>query len=249
MSTDTRVKYIKSLIREKVWRLMEELNIADFPRPVYGRIPNFKGAREAADKLATLNIWLKASVIKSNPDSPQYYVRLRALEEGKMLIMASPRLRAGFILIDPCKIPRVKYQQAATIKGAFIYGRMVSLPEIPPIDLVITGCVAVDHRGGRVGKGGGYCELEYGILRELGLITEHTPVATTIHDVQVIKEEVPLEIHDLTVDYYATPSRIVEVKPRGYKPKGIYWELLKPELRELDVIKELACLKEREYSI
>lgn len=222
---------------------MEERNIAEFPRPVYGRIPNFKGAEKAAEKLFSLKAWSSARVVKSNPDSPQYYVRLRALEDGKTLIMASPRLTNGFVLLDPVKIPRNKYKYAATIKGALIYGRLVKLVELPPVDLIVTGCVAVDRRGGRIGKGGGYCELEYGILRELGLVSEQTPIVTTIHDVQLVEENIPLEVHDITVDFYATPSRLVEVSPRGYKPSGIYWNLLRPDLKELDVIKELACVK------
>lgn len=44
----------KQEIRERIWRLLEETNIASFPRPVYGRIPNFKGAEIAAEKLASL---------------------------------------------------------------------------------------------------------------------------------------------------------------------------------------------------
>lgn len=231
------------MLRERIWHIMEQLNIADFPRPVYGRIPNFKGARDAAQKLFKLREWQKASVVKSNPDAPQHYVRYQALQEGKILVMASPRLRNGFLLLDPRKIPSSKYAYSVTIKGAFLYGRRVSLSEIPPIDLVITGCVAVNTQGRRLGKGGGYSELEYGILAELGLITSSTPIVTTVHDVQVVQDYIPLEVHDLTVDYYATPTRLVEVQPRGYKPKGIYWDLLKPEHRELNVIKELMKLK------
>ena len=33
----------KQSIRQKVWEFMERNDIANFPRPVYGRIPNFKG--------------------------------------------------------------------------------------------------------------------------------------------------------------------------------------------------------------
>ncbi|MGC8982801.1 MAG: 5-formyltetrahydrofolate cyclo-ligase [Desulfurococcaceae archaeon] len=248
MSSEIDVKQVKARIRETIWRLLEESNVAEFPRPVYGRIPNFKGADEAARRLFKLKVWSSAQVIKSNPDSPQYYVRLQALREGKLLVMASPRLRSGFLLIDPRKVPPSKYVYAATIKGAFIYGRRVRLSEIPPVDLVIAGCVAVNEKGARLGKGGGYSELEYGILREAGLITDSTPIATTVHDLQLIKDDIPLEIHDLTVDYIATPSKIVEIKPRGYKPRGIYWELLTPELRELEVIKELMRFKTRTSS-
>lgn len=241
MMSPSTVDEVKAAIRERIWRLMEEKNIAEFPRPVYGRIPNFKGADKAAERIAQLKEWVEAKVIKANPDSPQYHLRLRALLEGKIVIMASPRLRSGFIIINPRSIPSSKLSYAATISGAFRYGASVKLRDLPPIDLVITGCVAVDRRGIRLGKGGGYAELEYAILRELGVITENTPVATTIHDVQVV-DEIPLEPHDLTVDYYATPTRLVKIYPRGYKPKGIFWELLSEDYKNLEVIRELSEL-------
>lgn len=42
------VKDVKMAIRERIWRLMEERGVAAFPRPVYGRIPNFRGPRKHA---------------------------------------------------------------------------------------------------------------------------------------------------------------------------------------------------------
>ncbi|MEM4527721.1 MAG: 5-formyltetrahydrofolate cyclo-ligase [Desulfurococcaceae archaeon] len=231
------IKKIKAEIRKTIWELMETRNIAMFPRPVYGRIPNFVGADKAALKITSIREWEKAIVIKSNPDSPQIYLREKALENGKILIMATPRLSNGFLILDPRKIPRNKIKTAATITGSFKFGKIIKLDEIPPIDLIVTGCVAVDKKGVRLGKGGGYAELEYGILRELNLIDERTPVVTTIHDLQVINS-IPLEIHDLSVDYYATPTKLVKIEPQGYKPKGIYWDLLR-EKRHLQVIMEL----------
>jgi hypothetical protein len=32
----------KDQIRKEIWQLIEERGIARFPRPVYGRIPNFE---------------------------------------------------------------------------------------------------------------------------------------------------------------------------------------------------------------
>jgi len=235
------IKEVKKSIREYIWRIMEEKNIARFPRPVYGRIPNFIGAEQAAEKVFKTSVWKKAEVIKANPDSPQQPLRARALIEGKMLVMASPRLKKGFILLDPRKIPTSRLTYASTIRGAFIYGKIVSLKEIPPVDLVVTGCVAVDLAGNRLGKGGGYAELEYAILRELELINENTPVVTTIHDIQIV-EKIPREPHDLTVDIIATPTKLIHVNPRPPKPTGIIWELLGDKI-ELDVIKELRRIK------
>lgn len=241
-------KYTKERIRNKVWSLLEQLGVATFPRPVYGRIPNFKGAEIAARKVVALKEWQRARVVKANPDAPQYYLRYLALREGRLLIMASPRLRAGFITIDPASISSSRLHQAATISGAFRYGKMVKLSDMPGIDIVVTGCVAVDSQGVRLGKGGGFAELEYGILRELGVISAQTPIVTTIHDLQVVGESIPLEVHDLTVDYYATPTRLVKIESSTkHRPKGVYWELLTPELKELGVIKELLKLKKLKY--
>lgn len=239
------VKEIKKRIRETIWRIMEEKNIARFPRPVYGRIPNFIGAEEAAQRLAKTSIWKKSSIIKSNPDSPQQPVRYLALLHGKKVVMATPKLRSGFLVLDPVHIPLSKYKYASTIKGAFKYGRILKLNEIPQIDLVVTGCVAVDLWGGRLGKGGGFAELEYAILRTIGVVDESTYVVTTVHDVQVINSRIPLEKHDLTIDIIFTPTRSIYINPRPPKPEGIYWELLKGRDELFHVLNELKTLIKR----
>ncbi len=230
----------KTRLRRLIWDLMERRNISRFPRPVHGRIPNFVGAEEAAKRALSLNEWRRALVVKVNPDSPQRPLRELALQEGKKVIMATPRLSQGFIMIDPAIIPKSMLRFASTIKGAFRLGRLLRLTEIPPIDLVITGCVAVDRRGNRLGKGGGYAEIEYAILRELGVTDESTPVITTVHDIQVVGR-VPREEHDLTVDVILTPTRTLRVEPRSPKPKGIYWSLL-GDKKAPPVIKELRQL-------
>lgn len=47
----------KWVIRKRVWDLMEAQNIAQFPRPVHHRIPNFIGASIAADKVQRLHLY------------------------------------------------------------------------------------------------------------------------------------------------------------------------------------------------
>ena len=61
----------KSRIRERVWEQLTAERQAAFPFPVRGRIPNFKGASQAAARLAALPEFGRARVIKVNPDSPQ----------------------------------------------------------------------------------------------------------------------------------------------------------------------------------
>jgi len=178
--------------------------VAAFPLPCWGRIPNFVGAETAADKLRQLEEWKKAKVVFVNPDSPQRKVRENALKDGKILIMASPRLKRGFILIDPAKV-RGKEHLASTIRGAFQFG--VETQDFPKPDLIVEGSVAVDLHGHRLGKGHGYGDVEIEILeRRFGEI----PVATTVHDMQVV-ENVPFEEKDRKVSLIITPTRVIRV--------------------------------------
>lgn len=57
------------------------------------------------------------------------------------------------------------------------------------VDLVVCGSVAVNRQGARVGKGGGFSDLELGLLIEAGLVDDQTTVATTVHSVQVLDED------------------------------------------------------------
>ncbi len=237
------VKEVKKAVRERIWRLLEERGVARFPLPVKGRIPNFEGASEAASKLMGIEEWRRARIVKVNPDSPQKPVRLAALRQGKIVVMATPRLREGFIILDPRRIPPYLYEAASTIRGAFRLGRLIGIDElkdIGEIDLMVTGSVAVDRRGHRVGKGEGYAELEYGILRELGLLNEDTPIVTTIHDLQLVPY-IPRDPYDLVVDIAATPTRLLRFENAEPKPKGIIWELLPcRKLEEIPILRDLA---------
>jgi len=237
------VVLLKEETRSKIWKIMEERNIARFPRPVFNRIPNFVGAEEAARRLQELRIFQDAGVLKVNPDSPQKPVRESVLSDGKILVTPAPRLKSGFLLLDPKSVPKSAFSYASTIKGAFKYGKQVDLTELPKVDLIIVGSVAVSLDGARIGKGGGYSEIECGILRELNLIDEKTPIATSVHEIQVL-EKIPTEEHDIPIDIIVTPERIIETKTRHPRPKGIFWEKVTEKmLQGIPVLKELKEMK------
>ena len=94
----------KQDIRELVWQALREAGVARFPG-ARGRIPNFTGAEQAAQRAASLDLWSDAQVLKCNPDLPQRPVRSRALKEGKTVYMAVPRLTSlqCFVELDPRK--------------------------------------------------------------------------------------------------------------------------------------------------
>ena len=200
------VKEEKQKLREEIWRRLEQAGVARFPLPVYGRIPNFEGSEQAAEKLRSLDEWLNASTVFANPDQAQKPVRERILLDGKTLIMATPRLQAGFLLVKPERV-RGRESYASTIKGAFKLGKPLPPERLDKIDLIVTGCVAVDLQGFRLGKGGGYGDREIALLKE---VSPKAPVATTIHELQLVSR-VPVEPGDSRVDIIATPSRVIRI--------------------------------------
>jgi 5-formyltetrahydrofolate cyclo-ligase len=216
--------------------------VARFPMPVADRIPNFKGAEQAAARAATLPEWKAARRIKCNPDAPQRALRLRALQDGKLVFMAVPRLRAArcFLRLDPARLGG-RLAVAATIKGASALGVPVTPDELGRIDLVVVGSVAVNAKGARVGKGGGYSDLEFALARELGAVTATTPVLTTVHGLQLVKAAIPMMGHDVPVDLIVTPERVIRAPRTFAKPRGIRWDSLSPE--QLAAMPPLARLK------
>jgi 5-formyltetrahydrofolate cyclo-ligase len=231
----------KDQVRKAMWKAMDREGVSRFPG-ADGRIPNFAGAKLAAQKLGANRLWKRARVIKANPDSPQTHVRRLALEEGKTVVMAVPRLRDQhpFRLLDPRDLSEKQVRDAATIKGALRHGKVVALEEMPEIDFVLCGSVAVNLSGARVGKGGGFSDLEYALLIEEGLIDEHTVVATTVHPIQIVREHLPHTDHDLPVDMIATPRAVIEVERQYDRPRGILWDHLQPpQIHEIPILERI----------
>src|SRR6478609_3232098 len=158
---------------------MRAAKVARFPGAA-GRIPNFTGAEAAAERLRSLPAWRGAGTVKSNPDSAQWPVRQRALEDGKTVYMAVPRLAEPepFFALDPAHLSESP-RKAASISGASRSARRVALAELTPVDLVVMGSVAAGEDGARLGKGGGFADLEYALASAAGLIGPRTVCVTT----------------------------------------------------------------------
>jgi 5-formyltetrahydrofolate cyclo-ligase len=230
----------KQALRERVWDELEASGDARFPFPPHGRIPNFAGAEEAAERLASTEAWAAAGAIKSNPDSPQRPVRRRALEAGKVVYMAVPRLSEEdcFLQLDPAEIDDIDH--ATTIGGSSELGVQAGPEEMEPIDLIVSGSVAVTEDGARVGKGEGYSDLEFAILRAFGLVDDATTTVTTVHGMQVVDEEVPTTALDVPMDRIHTPERSIRTDSAAEKPAGIDWDELDDErLEEIPILSRL----------
>jgi 5-formyltetrahydrofolate cyclo-ligase len=198
----------KQAIRERVWSQLERAGVVE--TGVRGYIPAFEGADQAAERLAGLPVWQRAQVLEVVPDRAQLPVRIRALQGGKLVYMAAPKLAAAepFYLLDPRNLPMPMTEVAERTVVTRI-APSISLNKMRVIDLIVCGSVAVNEHGARLGKGAGYSDIELALLTEAGLLGERTIIATTVHDLQVLEEDLPEQAHDFRVDLIVTPERII----------------------------------------
>ncbi len=222
----------KAALRQDVWDAMRAAKVARFPGAA-GRIPNFTGAEAAAERLRAVAEWEAASTLKANPDSAQWPVRQRALEDGKTVYMAVPRLAEPepFFALDPDHLAEPP-RKAASISGAARSARRVALSELSPVDLVVMGSVAAAPDGARLGKGGGFADLEFALATAAGLIGPDTVCVTTVHELQIRPAgAIPVTEHDVALDLIVTPDRVIDCRPqRGPRPvASIRWADLTAE--------------------
>lgn len=71
------------------------------------------------------------------------------------------------------------------------------------LDVVIVPATAVDHRGNRVGMGGGFYDRAFAAPQRPTLIA-------AVHDLQVLDAITP-QAHDVAVDAIVTPTRWIDV--------------------------------------
>ena len=222
----------KAALREEVWSAMRAARVTRFPGAT-GRIPNFTGDEAAAERLRATPAWQAARTLKANPDAAQLPVRQRALEDGKTVYMAVPRLAGPepFFALDPDHLTEPP-RKAASISGAARSARRVTLAELSPVDLVVMGSVAAGEDGARLGKGGGFADLEYALATAAGLIGPGTVSVTTVHELQVRPAgTIPVTGHDVPVDFIVTPERVIDCRARHgpRRPASIRWDDLTDE--------------------
>ncbi|KAG8035367.1 hypothetical protein G9C98_006813 [Cotesia typhae] len=218
MSKEQTGNVSKHGYRKKVWNYMMDNDLVNFPSIVYHRIPNFKGAEEAAKRLSELEEFKKARVLKVNPDKPQEPVRLLALETGKEILVPIPRLKSGLffhvvpVTPDGAAAPTQQTLKAmATRFGIETHGKSVSIDADIKVDLVVLGSVCVSREGYRIGKGEGFSDLEFAIMMRMKAVNDDTVVVTTVHDYQLIDkfEDGLFERHDVPVDIIVTPTQTI----------------------------------------
>jgi 5-formyltetrahydrofolate cyclo-ligase len=144
------------------------------------------------------------------------------------------------MLFDPARIPLDKIRKAAGLTTGKRWAKVVPLKKLPRMGAIVCSSVAVTRGGRRCGKGEGYSDLEYAILRELG--HPPVPVATTVHRAQIL-DEFPRDPTDLPLTMIVTPEKCIRVRRPPKPPSGIDWDRLTEEdLNAMPVLQELRSL-------
>ncbi|XP_076751152.1 methenyltetrahydrofolate synthase domain-containing protein lost [Xylocopa sonorina] len=244
----------KHSFRQKVWDYLMKNELVNFPLTVYDRIPNFKGAAEAAQRLIELEEFKQSRVIKINPDKPQEPVRFLALEANKEILVPIPRLRSGlFLHVTPvADASKSDLRMLSKIYGLMEVGKPLGVDSKIKIDLVVLGSVCVSRDGYRLGKGKGFADLEFAMMMRMGAVNQDTVVVTTVHDCQVF-DCLPPQIfkeYDVPVDIIVTPTQTIVVNPKLKKPGGIIWHMLSERrIKSMPVLHQLKEMEEKEGKV
>ena len=223
-------------LRHVVWRRLAEVARPDsrFGLDFTSFIPDFDGSDLCAESVAGLPEYQSAATVAVMPDNNLESLRSRVLADGKRLLTCTYALARGFVLLDGRELAAADRALAATLDGMerfatpLAYAQLCALGQL---DLVVTGAAAVTREGVHFGKGHGYFDIEWGLLREVGLVAQRTPVVASVHGCQVVEESVPHAVSDATVDVIVTPTQVARCRPLP-KPAGLFWERLPRDFAE-----------------
>jgi len=242
----------KDAIRQDVFGKLRAVALPDsrFDYDFDSFIPDFSGSPQALERLVTLRLYGGLKLIFTTPDNSLEGFRGRALRDGIRQVISTYGIRRGMILLEPAGEITRQDAYAATLdgmerlaqQGTARYLTLREVQRLGRLDLLVTGASAVCTNGVRIGKGHGYFDLEWAMLRMLGVIRDETPVIAVVHDVQVVDEDLAPEPIDTIVDIIVTPTRTIEVPRRYPRPERIQWDRLAPGM--MDAIPYLADLKQ-----
>lgn len=227
----------KMSVRERVWSELRKVAVPDsrFHYDFGEFIADFEGGEAAVARLVAHDFYRRAEFVFITPDNCLDRLRLKALEDGKRVLMTTYSIKRGFWLLDPARIDPSLHLYASTLDGMERVGQPVTLAEIaemPPVEYMVTGTGAINHQGVRFGKGHGFFDAEWGMLHRLGRISAATPAAAVVHDCQVLDEPLVPDVYDTAADVIFTPTRTITVE-NPHKPTcGILWDRLDPHMFE-----------------
>jgi 5-formyltetrahydrofolate cyclo-ligase len=242
----------REAVRRIVWERLRDVAVPDsrFHLDFSMFIPDYPGSERIPEMVRQLPFYVGTGPVFVTPDNNLYSLRAALLRESRPLLITTYGILRGFVYFAPRSVPEHHIDFAASLDGAERFGTRLDLEGVRSLgrlDFLVTGASAVNRNGIRFGKGHGYFDLEWALLREVGSVDEDSPVVACVHDVQYVDEDLPSEPTDTLVDWIVTPTRTIRVSRRSPKPSGIRWDLVDPELvASIPPLQELRRMLDRE---
>jgi 5-formyltetrahydrofolate cyclo-ligase len=209
--------------------------------------PDFDGSEQAAARACVLTPVQKAAVVFCAPDGALVALREAILRAGKTLILSTYRMRRGFRMLDPARLAATDLAFAATLDGVERLGiplALDALAALGSVDILATGAAAISKDGMRFGRSYQYFDIEWGLMAEMGLVREMTPIIAFVHDVQVVDDPIAASAREAVVDWIVTPTRSLHVAHRQRRPTGVDWPRIDAqEVEEMPALQDLQRAK------
>lgn len=169
------------------------------------------GAPQRSADAAALTASLTAAIAERAPDTVCGYVPVGS-EPGSISLLdaldaAGVRVLLPVTVLDddggPGPLRWGRYRPAGLVAARYGLrepdGPVLPAEEIGAAQLIVVPALAVDRRGGRLGRGAGFYD------RSLPLRAPGTPLIAVVRDEEVL-DEVPTGPHDVAMTHLATPG-------------------------------------------
>ncbi|KAF1829827.1 hypothetical protein BDW02DRAFT_573604 [Decorospora gaudefroyi] len=219
--------------------------------------PDFRGSSAAIDSLIALPCYQSAQVLLVTPDNSLEQLRLRALVDAKKVLVATYRLRRGFILLDPGRISETKFGLAACLDGMEKpgIGRAVTLAQMRDeglqVDVCAIGGLVFNAQGVTVWEGHNLFEVQYAILQDMKILQPKAPVIALAHACQVVDEAQlgidtirPNKPGEVQYDFVVTPEKVLEINEAIKPTGGIDFDTVDPDgMKNIPPLQELRGIR------
>ena len=184
------------------------------------------GGGKVAEQLRRQDLYRQARTVFATPAPFLRQIRINCLVDNKQLVLPTPGLKDGFFRIIPHTVPFRQLGTALTESGLRRFGRRLEPGEKYGIDLLLTGALAVDRAGGRLGNGTGYFDLSCALLSAYGWLAENHQILAVVDRLQQVTEPLPREPWDVTMTGVLTAAGCYLLHDQGRREYPIFWQQL-----------------------
>ncbi|KAF2844988.1 hypothetical protein T440DRAFT_408987 [Plenodomus tracheiphilus IPT5] len=249
----------RKLIWARVYKELLHYAIPDsrFSYDFLSFTPDFRHSDAAIGRVAEISCYKTASTILVTPDNSLEGLRHRALQDGKKVLVATHRLRRGFVLLDPARVGPELWRYASCLDGMEkpSVGRAVTITQLKDdgikVDMCVIGGLVLNEQGVVIWEGQALFEVQWALLQDIGVLSESAPVACVAHACQVVDETtlgierfVPDKKGEVQCDFVVTPEQVFQVEKAVKSSGGIDFNTVDPEaLNNIPPLQELKGMR------